>query len=154
MYTKCLIQCLVDPRAPSRGRLIHSFIANASFTHLFIYLFIKHLLKASSLPAAFLVARNEKGKGLVPKELPFSLGEIDNKERNKKFSELSVLGKWEANYPGDGIQKNGREIRLIFQWLLRVGREFLSEDLTYEWRPEQCEVRHAKMVFLVLKNPI
>lgn len=124
-----------------------------SFTHLFISLFIKHFLKASSLPATFLVARNEKGKGLVPKELPFSLGEIDNKERNKKFNELSVLGKWEANYPGDGIRKNGREIRLVLQWLLRVGREFLSED-RHEQRTEQCEVRHSKMVFLVLKNPI
>lgn len=46
------------------------------------------------MPEASLVARNEIGKGLVPTELPFFSGEIDNTERNKqkKNSELSVLG--------------------------------------------------------------
>lgn len=36
------------------------------------------------MPEASLVARNEIGKGLVPTELPFFSGEIDNTERNKK----------------------------------------------------------------------
>lgn len=45
------------------------------------------------MPEASLVARNEIGKGLVPTELPFFSGEIDNTERNKKKnSELLVLG--------------------------------------------------------------
>ena len=34
------------------------------------------------------------------------------------------------------------EVRLILQWLFGAGRGFLSEDLTFEWRPEQCEVRY------------
>lgn len=36
------------------------------------------------MPGASLVARNERGKGLVPTELPFFSGEIDNTERNKQ----------------------------------------------------------------------
>ena len=48
------------------------------------------------------------------------------------------------------------EVRLILQWLCRVGRGFLSEDLTFEWRPGQCEVRYINMwgkVVQVLKSP-
>lgn len=36
-------------------------------------------------------------------------------------------------------------MRLILQWFFRVGGGFLSEDLTFEWRPEQCKVRHIKL---------
>ena len=71
-------------------------------------------------------------------ELPSLSGEIDKKERNTKFSDLSLLGSGKEIILVDGIKKNRREIGLILQWLFRVGREFLSEDLTYEWRPEQC----------------
>lgn len=37
------------------------------------------------------------------------------------------------------------ELRLILWWLFGVGRGFLSEDLTFEWRPGQCEVRYINM---------
>ena len=47
-------------------------------------------------------------------------------------------------------------MRLILQWLFRMGRVFFSEDLTFEWRPGQCEVRYINMwgkVVQVLRSP-
>ena len=58
---------------------------------------------------------------------------IDTVTRFQRYSKFYLQGMMEG------------EVRLILQWLFRVGRGFLSEDLTFEWRPEQCEVRYINM---------
>lgn len=92
MYAKYLIQCL------ARGTLgvVDSFIYSR-FIRSAIYLFIyqnKHLLKSSFMPGALVVARDEVDNGLAPTGLPFSLGEIDNKKRNKNLLSYRCCKSW------------------------------------------------------------
>ena len=61
------------------------------------------------------------------------MGEIDDRRKQKNSESYQC---WEANNRGDGVENDGGRSQAVLLQLFRVVREFLSEDLTCEWRPE------------------